>query len=209
MRRVAWLPASLGLLAIIASPVRAQFEEPDTIPRFSIGATAELVFRGKRGETSQGTDVSFGGGPALGLRLEYRLTSTLGIAAAGSWAHPKERLRGANFAISSSDAFNMWQFSGELMLRVKPKIPGFFILGGGVRYTDPVSVDPGDYQHNVTSFTEPLGIIGAGVELARRRSRLFKVDFRLYMVAPSDQLKFETKSVELDLGVDLEFLLRF
>lgn len=208
VRRIVWLSVLACSLAIIATPAHAQFEEEDTIPRFAVGVTGELVFRGSRGQTEDGRDVSLGGGPAAGLRLEYRLTRTLEIAAAGSYARPSERVEASNTTLTSPDPFNMFQFSGELLLRVKPNIPGFFILGGGVRYTDPISSNPADQQHNVDPFTEPLGILGAGIAFGQRRSRLFKVDFRLYFVSPSQQLRFDTKSMEVDFGVDLEFLLR-
>ena len=208
VRRVAWLSVLVCSLAIIATPARAQFEEEDTIPRFAVGVTGEIVFRGSRGQTENGDDVSLGGGPAAGLRLEYRLTRTLEIAVAGSYARPSERVKISNTSRTSPDPFNMLQFSGELLLRVKPNIPGFFILGGGVRYTDPVGSNPAEQRHNVDPFTEPLGILGAGIAFGQRSSRLFKVDFRLYFVSPSQQLRFDTKSVEVDFGVDLEFLLR-
>ena len=78
VRRVAWLSVLECSLAIIATPARAQFEEEDTIPRFAVGVTGEIVFRGSRGQTENGDDVSLGGGPAAGLRLEYRLTRHFG-----------------------------------------------------------------------------------------------------------------------------------
>ena len=205
VRQLASLPALLWLVTTVATPAHAQFEEPDTIPRFAVGATAEAVFRGKRGETPGGDDISFGGGPAFGVRLEYRLSPTLGIAAAGSYASPQETV-GAG---SNPDGFTMLQFSGELMLRVKPNIPGFFILGGGARYTDASGSDPNSQWHNVTSFTDPMGIVGAGIELGRRQNRMFKIDFRLYLVAPSEQVAFETKSMEIDFGIDVALLFRF
>jgi len=208
VKRVASLCLMVCGLIVIGTPARAQFEEEDTIPKFSIGATGEIVFRGNRGTTQGNTDVSLGGGPALGLRMEYRLGRTLDLALAGSYARPSERLKGSNFEISSSDPFNMIQVTGELLLRVKPNIPGYFILGGGFRYTDAVGTDPADYFHNIDPFTDPLGILGAGIAFGQRKSRTFKSNLRFYFVSPSDQLKFDTKSVEFDFGLDLEFLFR-
>jgi len=208
VRWVARLSVLACSLAIIATPARAQFEEEDTIPRFSIGATGEIIFRGTRGETAGGTKVSLGGGPAIGLRMEYRLSRTLDIAVAGNYARPSERLEGGDFQVSSIDPFNMLQFTGELVLRVKPNIPGYFILGGGVRYTDAVGTDPVDYWHDIDPFTDPLGILGVGIAFGQRRSRLFKADFRFYFVSPSEQLRLDMKSMEVDFGIDLVFLLR-
>jgi len=208
VKRIAWLWLLACGLTINATPARAQFEEEDTIPRFAIGATGEIVFRGSRGQTEGSTDVSLGGGPALGLRMEYRVSKTLDVALAGSYARPSERLKGSNFEVSSNDPFDMIQVTGELLLRVKPNIPGYFILGGGVRYTDAVGSDPIDYFHNIDPFTDPLGILGAGIAFGQRRSRMFKFNIRFYFVSPSEQLRFDTKSVEIDFGLDLEFLFR-
>jgi hypothetical protein len=212
VRRIAWLPLSLLLFAILGVPARAQFEEPDTIPRFSIGATAELVFRGKRGEGENlaggMVEVSFGGGPAIGLRAEYRITKTLSAGIAGSWASLNEQLKTETSTSVSTEGFNQFQFTGELLFKVKPNIPGFFILGGGARYIDPRSSNPIEYVHNIEAFTEPMGILGAGVEVGGRSSRVFKLDLRVYFVSPSEQQFFETKSVAIDWALDLAFLLR-
>lgn len=201
---------TLLLVAASALPARAQFEDADTIPRFSIGATAELVFRGTRGETTSGTrqKVSFGGGPPLGLRAEYRLTRTFYGGLAASWARLDERLETEQTRTSSTEGFTQLQFTGELLFKVKPSIPGYFILGGGARYVSPDSDDPDDYVHNVDSFTEPLGILGAGVEIGSRVSRVFKLDFRLYFVSPAEQLEFDTKSVAIDFAFGVVFMLR-
>lgn len=208
-QRAVWLPVAIYLLATVAAPARAQFEEADTIPKFSVGITGELLFRGSRGEIpGTGTTVSLGGGPAIGARMEYRLTRTLGIGVAGSWSQPDERRESQAGRIISPEPITQIQVTGELMLKVKPNIPGYFILGGGARYMDPTSSDPNDYIHDTQSWTDPMGIVGAGVEIGSRRSRVFKIDFRLYLVSPSDQLNFETKSIETGFGLDLVFMFR-
>jgi hypothetical protein len=207
-RRAAWLIAcSLGL-AIAAPPARAQFEEPDTVPRFAVGVTGEIVFRGTRGELDTGTEVSFGGGPVVGARLEYRVTRTLTVGVAGGWGRLDERLEDPNTRTVSAEGFSQLQFTGEFLLRVKPNIPGYFILGGGARRVDPDSKDPVQYQHNVRTFTEGMGVVGAGVELGSRRARTFKLDFRFYLVSPAEQIKFETKSVATDFAITLGLLFR-
>jgi hypothetical protein len=212
VQRIAWLPGLLLLIVVPGPAAHAQFEEPDTVPRFSIGAAVELVFRGKRGEGENpagGTvSVSFGGGPALGLRAEYRITRTLSAGIAGSWASLNEQLKTATATSVSAEGFTQLQFTGELQFKVKPNIPGFFILGGGARYIDPRSSDPNDYVHTTQSFTEPLGILGAGLETGGRTSRVFKLDLRVYFVAPSEQQSFETKSLAIDWALDLAFLFR-
>jgi hypothetical protein len=196
-------------VAVVATSARAQFEEPDTIPRFSIGPTVEVVFRGVRGELRGGAgDVSFGGGPPVGARVDYRLTRTLAIGAAGSWSRINEKLETSTSISTGSGRFTQWQVSGELMLKVKPNIPGYFILGGGARRIIPDGDDPNEYWHDAEPFTDGLGILGAGVELGSRRSRVFKFDLRVYLVAPADQLEIETKSVSLDFALGLSLMLR-
>ncbi len=207
--RTALLPLSFACVAMFATSARAQFEEPDTIPRFSIGATVEIVFRGVRGESPSGAEnVSFGGGPPVGARMDYRLTRTLAIGAAGSWARLNEKLESSSSKRTSTEGFSQWQVSGELMLKVKPNIPGYFILGGGARRIIPDSDQPEDYLHDVEPFTDGMGILGAGVELGSRRSRTFKFDFRFYLVSPSNQLQVETKSVSVDFALGLSLMLR-
>ncbi len=207
--RTALLPLSFVCAAFFATSARAQFEEPDTIPRFSIGPTVEVVFRGVRGELRGGAgNVSFGGGPPVGARADYRLTRTLAIGAAGSWARLNEKLESSISTSTGPGKLTQWQVSGELMLKVKPNIPGYFILGGGVRYMIPDGDDPGDYWHNAEAFTDGVGVLGAGVELGSRRRRTFKFDFRLYLVSPSDQLAIETKSVSLDFALGLSLMFR-
>jgi hypothetical protein len=207
-RRAARLLLSPLWLVIVAMPARAQFDEPDTIPRFSIGPSVELVFRGKRGELGSGTEISFGGGPPLGVRLEYRLSRTLSLGAAGSWGRLDERLEGLGARASRTDGLTQFQFSGELLLRVKPSVPGYFILGGGARRVDADGNQPDPYLHDVTAFSEPLGIIGAGVELSSRRRRTLKLDLRFYLVSPAEQIKFETKSLATDFALGFSLMFR-
>ena len=120
-RRVAPPVLSLAVLVLWGNSARAQFEEPDTVPRFSIGPSFEIVFRGKRGKRSEGTlneeDISFGGGPPIGARLEYRLTRTLALGAGGSWARLNEKREARLSKTVSSDGFTQWQFVGELLLK--------------------------------------------------------------------------------------------
>lgn len=190
-------------------PLRAQFDEPDSIPRFSIGATIEAVFRGKRGDTpTLNQDISFGGGPPVGLRVEYRVTRTLAVGAAGSWGRLNEKQEGGGSRTVSSEGFSQWQGTGELHLKVKPSIPGYFILGGGARRIIPDSDDPADHFHSVDPFTDVVGILGAGIGLGSRASRVFKLDLRLYLVSPGEQLRFETKSVATDFSIGFSAMLR-
>lgn len=207
--RVAPLALCLACVALFAAPVRAQFEEPDTIPRFSVGPTFEVVFRAQRG-TSLGGDakISFGGGPPVGARLEYRITRTLGFGVGGSWARLNEQQELQNSKNVNPGGFTQWQGVGELMLKVKPNIPGYFTLGGGARYIVPDGDSSEQNLHNEDPFTDIMGILGAGIELGSRSRRVFKLDFRLYLVSPAEQELMDTKGLAVDFAMGLSLLLR-
>lgn len=188
----------------------AQFEEPDTVGRFGVGVFVELNFRGDRGTSGQNT-ISFGGGPSIGPRLEFRATDQLTLAALGSFARVEERLEAAGGTATSPDKITIFQFGGELLLRVKPGIPGFFVLGGGIRSLNPDAEEGSPTQiTQAESFSEPYAEFGAGVELAPRRHTAFRLDLRLYFVSPNDDPNYEdTKSVEIDFAVGGGFVYKF
>lgn len=207
-RRVAPPILSLAILSAIGAPAWAQFEEPDTVPRFSIGPSFEVVFRGQRGSDISGeAKVSFGGGPPVGARMEYRLTRTLAIGAGGSWARLNEQQELQNSKNVNPGKFTQWQGVGELMLKVKPKIPGYFIFGGGARHIVPDG-ESALNLHNVDPFTDVMGILGAGVELGSRKSHVFKLDFRFYLVSPAEQELIDTKGLALDFAMGLGLMFR-
>lgn len=188
----------------------AQFEEPDTVGRFGVGVFAELNFRGDRGTAGENT-ISFGGGPSIGPRLEFRATDQLTLAALGSYARVEERQEAPGGTRAVPDKITILQFGGELLLRVKPGIPGFFVLGGGIRRLDP-EAEPGNQTQftQAESFSEPYGAFGAGVELAPRRHTAFRLDLRLYFVSPNDDPNYDdTKSVEIDFAVGGGFVYKF
>lgn len=207
-RRVARPILSLAILSAIGAPAWAQFEEPDTVPRFSVGPSFEVVFRGQRGSDISGeAKVSFGGGPPVGARMEYRLTRTLAIGAGGSWARLNEQQELQNSKNVNPGKFTQWQGVGELMLKVKPKIPGYFIFGGGARHIVPDG-ESALNLHNEDPFTDVMGILGAGVELGSRKSYVFKLDFRFYLVSPAEQELIDTKGLALDFAMGLGLMFR-
>ena len=196
-------------LAFFAATAQAQFEEPDTIPRFSVGPTFEVVFRGQRGTSISGdAKIAFGGGPPVGARLEYRLTRTLALGAGGSWARLNEQQELQSSKNVNPGGFTQWQGVGELMLKVKPNIPGYFTLGGGARYIVPDGDLAEQNLHNEDPFTDIMGILGAGIELGSRTRRVFKLDFRFYLVSPAEQAQFNTKGMALDFAMGLSLLFR-
>ncbi len=203
------LAVSCIILAALAAPALAQFEEADTMPRFAAGIFFDLNFRGSRGQTVSGVKIDFTNSPAGGLRLDYRITGTLALGVFGSYTRVQEKLTDVSGDIIIGTAhFNIFQFGGELALRVKPQIPGYFLLGGGAQLVQPAGDDPAQIT-GTDSFTEPFGIVGAGYEFASTRKRAFRINFRLFLVNPSDQGGYEPKSIEVDFVVGAAFILRF
>ena len=208
-RHVALPVLSLAVLVLWGNSALAQFEEPDTVPHFSIGPSLEVVFRGQLGVSSDGdAKISFGGGPPVGARLEYRLTRTLTIGAGASWARLNEQQELQSSKNVNRGGFTQWQAVGELMLKVKPSVPGYFIFGGGARYIVPDSDSAEQNLHNEDPFTDIMGLLGAGIELGSRSRRVFKLDFRFYLVSPAEQANIEVKSMALDFAIGLGFMFR-
>ena len=192
MRRISrtalGLAASFIVLAGITTPALAQFEEADTIPRFAAGIFFDLTFRGSRGQTANGVKIDFTNSPSAGLRLEYRVTGTLTLGGFGSYTRVHEKLTTTSGdKVIGTANFDIIQVGGELLLRVKPRIPGYFILGGGAQNVRPVGDDPAQVT-GTESFTEPFGIVGAGYEFASTRRRAFRINFRLYLINPFNPL---------------------
>lgn len=196
--------AALTLIPALATPARAQFEEPDTVGGFAIGPFVELLFRGQRGTTvSAGSEISYTGGPGFGLRLEYRLTRTFTLGATASYSNPDEEQVLPNNATIPGEGATHFQFTGEAHLRVKPNIPGYFVLGGGVRRGDP---DSGAVH--TREFTEPMGILGVGLQFASRRHWAGRLEFRGYFLSPADQPGMDMESLETDFAIGLGVIFR-
>lgn len=209
-RSALWVCACLvGGLSIV-SPALAQFDEPDTVPPISLGAFVNLNFRGERGVANE-TSVSFGNSASFGGRVDYRLTRTLGIGAVGSFARTNEKQQRGSTAGFSSEDFWLIAFRGELLLKVKANVPGYFAIGGGARRVVPNADDPSTFQFTrLDSFTEAFGLVGAGLEFASTRRRAFRFDLRLFLISPAEEPRadFDTNSLELDFAAGLSFLYR-
>ncbi len=133
----------------------------------------------------------------------------MGIGATGSFARGDEKLeRGTTQGFSSSEGFWIIAFSGELLLKVKQNVPGYFAIGGGARRVVSDSDDPNTQFTRLDSFTEPFGLVGAGVQFASTRRRAFRVDLRLFLISPAEQPRIDTKSLELDFAAGLGFFYR-
>jgi hypothetical protein len=214
--KIAWPAAFLVAASVFAAPARAQFEEPDTIPRFAVGPFVEANFRGKRaerevpGEPAAGTSkVSFGNGPAYGVRGECRISGTVTFAATASYARMDEREESGGTAQSTQGNFSQFQFTGALALKLKPRVPGYVILGGGARIVDSGGGEDRPEFHAADAWTEPLGLAGLGIELGSRRRYMFRLEFRFYFVSlGGDTETFATNSLGTEYSLGLAFLYR-
>lgn len=211
---IAWPAAFLVAASVFAAPASAQFEEPDTVPRFAVGPFVEANFRGKRAERELpgepvSSDISFGNGPAFGIRGEYRLSGTVTFAATASYARMDERMESAGSTSSTEGDFSQFRFTGALALKLKPQVPGYVILGGGARIVRSDADDQEVQWHSVETWTEPVGLAGLGIELGSRRDYMFRVEFRFYLVSPGgDRENFATNSLGTEFSLGLTFLYR-
>lgn len=189
----AWLLASLWPAAL-----PAQQEERGTPRGLYVIPTVELNFRGERGKFA-GDPFEFGNGPAFGLRAHAWLTDVFGVTAHGSYARtdhcqPVQRT-------CTRDEVTLWHGLGELAVRVKPGVPGYFIVGGGVTIVSP-DADASD-AFRAPSHVEPTLTAGAGADLRVSRRAIFRLDLRFYFVIPEDQEGLEMKSTQTDFAVGL------
>ncbi|UCC47292.1 MAG: hypothetical protein JSV41_07200 [Gemmatimonadota bacterium] len=205
--KITWLAAFLFAASVFAAPASAQFEEPDTIPRFAFGPFVEANLRGKRADRED-TDISFGNGPAFGIRGEYRVSGTVTFGARASYARMGERVEGGATAFTLGE-FSQLQFVGELSLKLKPRVPGYLILGGGARIVDSDSAEQAGQWHSVETWTEPVGMAGLGLELGSRRKSLFRLEFRVHFASlGGDVGNFATNSLGTEYSLGLAFLYR-
>lgn len=207
--RITCLLAGVSATAsVLAIPAHAQFDEPDTRPRLGIGAFAEATFRGSRGKVAD-DDLSFDNGPALGLTLGYRVGRALSLDVSGSWARSEERLQSGQGGVDALKFGDMtlWQLWGELVFRLKPSVPGYFLLGGGARRVVPDKVDPDDLTTarftREDSYTEPIVSLGAGLEFRAGEHGAVRAYLRIYTGPPADLggRTSETNSLATDFAL--------
>lgn len=203
----------LGGLALLgaAAPAAAQFDEPDTLPRFGIGPVIELTFRGVRGTSDGGTEVELTNGPAFGLRAEYRLTRTGTIAVIGTYARSEEQLNvvAATPTSSLGQDLTLYQVAGEILFKMKESVPGFFALGGGLRFVD-ASGEAGFLRADV--FTEPILTGGLGLEFLLSRRDVLRASGRYYFGIIGEQslrADFDDRTTGSDFALGFAYLRRF
>lgn len=215
MARIFVLLATLGTSPWVVAGARAQFEEPDTIPKFGLGPFIELTFRGSRGEVT-GRDVGLANGPAFGGRLEYRLTPTGTIAVLGSYGSTEEEQETSAGDAARFRDLTVIQVTGELLLRLKESVPGFFIVGAGSRFVDPDGAEAGSLGGpNGASYSEPLVVGGVGLEFLFSRKNALRAAGRFYLTVPGGEPGggvsggFESDGLATDFALGFTYLHRF
>lgn len=196
----------------VDDPAQDPFAEPDSIPRFALGPIIELTFRGSLGKLADGTTIDLSNGPAFGARVEFRLSRTGTFVLRGSYARTEEKVELSGGGEVFGAKLTEIEGAAELLLKLKPTVPGYFIVGAGARYVDPDAVDPGDPTTarftKEESSTEPLATAGLGLELGNRRRGAFRIEGRLYFAVPTSQ-EFDTKGVVTDFALGLSYVFRF
>ncbi len=203
--RNTWASVVFACAVLYAQPVWAQFDEPDTIPKLAVGPYIEATFRGALGELADGLTADLSNGAAFGARVEYRVGGATALGLSGSYARSSGKFETASGATTGGD-LTLVNLVGEVLWRIKPSVPGYFVFGAGVRYSAPKGDDP--LFGNADSYTEPLGVIGLGIEPLRRRKGLLRLYLRLYIVATAEQPIASTSSLRTDVALGLAYLFR-
>jgi len=215
--KIAWPAVFLVAASLLAAPASAQFEEPDTVPRFAVGAFVELQFRGSMGLlTETNEELSFKNGPLFGARMEFRAGRTATLAVAGSYGRSREKRAqgGGTDAILDERTITLLQVTGELLLRMKPSVPGYLLVGGGARFVDPEPWEPGESGTRLgqRNFTEAMGIAGAGLEISPGGRSVVHIDARFYLVKPEvepeENWQFDAKSFVTNFALSVTYLYR-
>ena len=204
--RNTWASVVFACAVLYAQPVWAQFDEPDTIPKWAVGPYIEAAFRGALGELVDGPTLDLSNGPAFGARVEYRVGAATALGLSGSYARSSEKFETASGDATTGGDLTIVNLVGEVLWRIKPSVPGYFVFGAGVRYSAPKEDDP--LFGNADSYTEPLGVIGLGIEPLRRRKGLLRLYLRLYIVATAEQPIASTSSLRTDVALGLAYLFR-
>lgn len=205
VRTLTSLPLVLFPLLVHAPSSRAQ--DPLSAPSAAIVPFVELNFRGERGKIADGT-FDFSNGVAFGVGLSGWLSGTFGLGVRGSYARTEhcQSFPIVGAACPGSDV-TLWRGLGELSFRVKPRVPGYFLIGGGVTVVSPEDEEPSLFSDGA-KHTEPTLTAGAGLDLRVSRRGFAKVELRLYIQVPEDQAGVELNSTQRDLAVNFGFAYR-
>lgn len=189
----------LGVAALstfAARPAPAQETEP--LPRLHVVPIVELNFRGQRAETESGP-LEFGNGPAFGLRLHGWLSPTFGLALHGSFARVSHCA--PDLALCTQREVTLSRGLAELSVRVKPGVPGYFIVGGGVTYVAP---DADAFFGEPEGF-EPTLTGGLGIDFRVTERGGVRLEARLYLQIPQEQEGRETEANQIDFAFGIGY----
>ena len=153
-------------------------------------------------------NVDFSDGPAFGARLERRLGRTISLGVLGSYARSSEKFDAGGGNIIERGDLTLLNLAGELVFKVKPQVPGYFVFGGGARFVSP---DEGNRFGRTDDYMEPMAVVGLGLEAFSRRIGVLRAYGRLYVTATADQGSGfgETNSMSTDFALGLNYLFRF
>lgn len=194
--------------ATFATTGYAQFEEPDTVPSWAIGPYIEATFRGAKGTIEGTRKLDWSNGAVFGLRGERRVGRTATLALSGNYGRTKEKFKtgGGSESSTTGGSISVVNLVGELLFKVKPQVPGYFIFGAGARFVSPDSDD--SFFGREDSYVEPLGVVGLGVEALSRRRGALNVYLRFYIAATTEQPLQSTNSLSTDFAIGLNYLFR-
>jgi hypothetical protein len=212
---------ALAVAALVAAttgapPVaHAQERDEQGLPHLAVGPFVELTWRGARGELpapegSVPDEFRFGDGPAFGVRLHWWSTPTFGLAMQGSFGRASHCVSG-DVRFCTHGQVSLWRGVAELTPKVKARVPGYFIAGGGVTWVDPDD----DEEVRQLGFWAPAHAeitltAGAGLDLRTGRRGAARVEFRWYVTLPQDQEELVPRmnSRQTDFAFGLGYVLR-
>lgn len=182
---------------------RAQERSSAEPPTVALVPMLEANFRGDRGSAPGGDRVQFSNGLTFGLRAHAWLSETLGVSAHGGFARAGYCFEGASSFCTTGNEVTLWRALGELTARVKPRVPGYFVVGGGVMVVAP---DEDALFSDGSSLLEPTVSAAAGIDFRVSRRGFARLELRTYLIFPEEQPGLaDTDSSQLDFALGLGF----
>lgn len=205
-RGAPWARPLFSLFALFLLPAPAAGQEVGA-PSVALVPFIELNFRGERAQTREGDSVDFSNGPAFGVGLSSWLSGTFGLNLRGSYARTEHCVsRPITGAFCIGGDVTLWRGMVELAFRVKPRVPGYFLIGGGVtRVSEDVPEEGGAVSGG--SEVEPTFAAAAGLDLPVGRSAFARFELRFYVQVPAsdEQAVLEVNSTQKDVAVNVGF----
>jgi len=192
MRVTRWTLVALAL-AVRAAPSGAQDGRPRRAFEPAVATTASVTLFGRR-FSAINNDYGYKNSVGVGLWGELPITRRTGLVALATispLSAQQSEGRNANSALYR----DVLSFAADLGLgaRLKPAVPVFFLVGGGVHaathYANPESSG---------SALEPQGMFAVGYDAASRGRWRVRTAVVAHVVKPADPGGVELKSTTLD-----------